>query len=183
MSSLVSHPKIRPKIASWYSCLHGESEWLPHRAIGSLCGSTQSVWLGQTILRECIIVESFHRIRDVFWRILALRRIPPKLVNVTNGLHSGTESAVRHDDTISDYYPSDFGVRRGCVLAQTLFNICIDDDRREGEGRGGEEQSGSRSLTLRTTRLYILCGRRGTHETATVSWVHAESLESLSKET
>ena len=43
--------------------------------------------------------------RDVLWRILALRGIPPKLVNLISSLYSGTESAARCDGTISDHSP------------------------------------------------------------------------------
>ena len=35
-------------------------------------------------------------------------------------------SAVRCDGTISDYFPVNSGVRQGCLLAQTLFNTCMD---------------------------------------------------------
>ena len=47
--------------------------------------------------------------RHVLWGILALRRIPPKLVNLISGLYSGAESAVKWDGTISDYFPVDTG--------------------------------------------------------------------------
>ena len=40
--------------------------------------------------------------RDALWRILGLRGVPPKLINLVSELHSGTESAARCDDTISD---------------------------------------------------------------------------------
>ena len=41
-------------------------------------------------------------------------------------LHSGTESAVRCGDTISDLFPVVTGVPQGCVLAPTLFSTCMD---------------------------------------------------------
>ena len=64
--------------------------------------------------------------RDVLWRILAFLGLPPKLVNLISGLYSGTESAVRCDCTISDYFPVNTGVNQVCVLAPTLFNTCMD---------------------------------------------------------
>ena len=64
---------------------------------------------------------------DVLWRILALGGIPPpKLVSLISGLYSGTESAVRCDGSILDYFPNNIGVRQGFVLAPTLFNTCMD---------------------------------------------------------
>ena len=41
-------------------------------------------------------------------------------------LYSGTESAVRCGDTISDLFPVVTGVCQGCVLAPTLFSTCMD---------------------------------------------------------
>ena len=64
--------------------------------------------------------------RDVLWRIRALRKILPKLVNLISGLYSRRESSVWCDGTISDYFPVNTGVRQGRVLAPTLFNTCID---------------------------------------------------------
>ena len=64
--------------------------------------------------------------RDVLWRILALRGILPKLVKLISDLYSGSESVVRCDGTISDYFPVNTGVRRGCVLAPTLLNTFMD---------------------------------------------------------
>ena len=55
-----------------------------------------------------------------------LPRNAPKVVDLVSVLFSGTESAVRCDGTISDYFPVNTGVRQGCVLALTLFNTCID---------------------------------------------------------
>ena len=63
--------------------------------------------------------------RDVLWRILGLREVPPKRINLMSELYSGTESAVRCGDTISDLFPVVTGVRKGCVLAPTLFNTCM----------------------------------------------------------
>ena len=58
--------------------------------------------------------------RDALWRILGLRGVPPKLINLISELYSGIESAVRCGDTISDLFPVVTGVRQGCVLAATL---------------------------------------------------------------
>ena len=43
--------------------------------------------------------------QDALWRILGLRGVPPKLINLMSDLYSGTESPVRCGDTISDLFP------------------------------------------------------------------------------
>ena len=40
--------------------------------------------------------------RDAVWKILGLRGMPPKLINLMSELYSGTESAVRCGNTIND---------------------------------------------------------------------------------
>ena len=64
--------------------------------------------------------------RDALWRILGLRGVPPKLINLMSERYSGTKSAVRCGGTISDLFPVVTGVRQGCVLALTLFSTCMD---------------------------------------------------------
>ena len=54
---------------------------------------------------------------DSLLRILGLREVLPKLINLMYELYSGTESAVRCGDTISDLFPFITGVRQGCVLS------------------------------------------------------------------
>ena len=63
---------------------------------------------------------------DALWRILGIRGVPPKLIDLMSALYSGTESAVRCGGTISDLFPVVTGVRQGCVLAPTLFSTCMD---------------------------------------------------------
>ena len=64
--------------------------------------------------------------RDLFWRILALRGIPPKFVNLLCGLYFGLETAVPCGGSIFDYFSVNTVVRQGDVLAPTLFNTCMD---------------------------------------------------------
>ena len=64
--------------------------------------------------------------RDALWKILGLRGVTPKLINLMSELYSGTESAVICGDTISDLFPVVTGFCQGCVLAPTLFSTCLD---------------------------------------------------------
>ena len=54
---------------------------------------------------------------DAPCRILGLRVVPPKLIDLMSELYSGTESAVRCGGTISDLFPVVTGVCQGCALA------------------------------------------------------------------
>uniref|UniRef100_A0A8C4N0Q4 Poly [ADP-ribose] polymerase n=1 Tax=Eptatretus burgeri TaxID=7764 RepID=A0A8C4N0Q4_EPTBU len=53
--------------------------------------------------------------RDALWKFLGLRGMPPKLINLMSELYSGTESAVRCGDTISDLFRVVTGVLHGCL--------------------------------------------------------------------
>ena len=59
---------------------------------------------------------------DALWRILGLHGVSPKLIDLMSERYSGTESAVRYGDTISDLFPVVSGVHQGCVLVPTLFS-------------------------------------------------------------
>ena len=72
----------------------------------------------------CEVFDSVNR--DALWRILGLRGVPPKLVDLMSELYSGTENAVRCGGAISDIFPVVIGVCQGCVLAPTLFSTCMD---------------------------------------------------------
>ena len=60
------------------------------------------------------------------WRILGLLGVPPKLIDLITELYSGTESAAKCGDSISDLFPVVTGVHQGCVLGPTLFSTCMD---------------------------------------------------------
>ena len=48
--------------------------------------------------------------QDALWRILGLRGVPPKLIDLMSEIYSGTESAVECGGTISDLFPVVTGV-------------------------------------------------------------------------
>ena len=73
----------------------------------------------QELLAACVdLCKAFNSVnQDALWRILGLRGVPPKLINLMSELYSGTESAVRCGDSISDLFPVVTGVCQGCGLA------------------------------------------------------------------
>ena len=51
------------------------------------------------------LCKAFNSVnRDALWRVLGLRGVPPTLINLMSELYSGTESAARCGDTISDFF-------------------------------------------------------------------------------
>ena len=64
--------------------------------------------------------------QDALWRILGLRGVPPKLINLMSELYSDTESAVRCGDTIPDLFPVVTGVRQGVCIRPHTFCACMD---------------------------------------------------------
>ena len=52
------------------------------------------------------LCKAFHSVnKDALWTILGLRGVQPKLFNLMSQRYSGTESAVRCSDTISNLFP------------------------------------------------------------------------------
>ena len=72
----------------------------------------------------CKALDSVNR--DALWRILGLLGVSTKLINLMSELYSGTESAVRCSDTISDLFSVVTGVCHGCVLVPTRLSTCMD---------------------------------------------------------
>ena len=72
--------------------------------------------------------------QDALWRILGLRGVPPKLINLMSELYSGTESAVRCGDSISDLFPVATGVRQGGCPGPPTFQHLYGLDSREDVG-------------------------------------------------
>ena len=86
--------------------------------------------------------------------------------------YSATESAVRCGGTISDLFPLVTGVHQGCVLAPTLFSICMDwimgrmsERLRCGESFGNVKPSdldfADDAITFADTMYILLGGHRG----------------------
>ena len=82
-------------------------------ALWVLTECRQEFW--QVLLAAYVnLCEAFDSVnRDALWKILGIRGVPTKLINLMSNLYSGTESAVRCGDTISDLFPVVTGVLRG----------------------------------------------------------------------
>ena len=69
--------------------------------------------------------NSVHR--DSLWHILQHSyQLPEKLLTIIRALHENSTAAVRAYGKTSEKFPVTCGVRQGCVLAPTLFNLYFD---------------------------------------------------------
>ena len=65
--------------------------------------------------------------RAALWSALQYcYHLPSKLLKIIEALHSNTSAAVRTYGKISDHFSVSSGVKHGCVLAPTLFNLYFD---------------------------------------------------------
>ena len=68
--------------------------------------------------------DSVHR--ESLWRILASYGIPPKMIGLINAFYHKFECSVILENTISEPFSVDSGVRQGCILSPILFLVAID---------------------------------------------------------
>ena len=63
--------------------------------------------------------------RDGLFKILPLMGCPPKLLSFIKSFHDGTRGTVQYDGSMSEAFGINSGVKQGCVLTPTLFNIFL----------------------------------------------------------
>ena len=64
--------------------------------------------------------------RDGMWRIAKYYGIPTKIVDLLRKWYLGITSSVRMDGEEGDWFPITTGLRQGCVMSPSLFNIYMD---------------------------------------------------------
>ena len=65
--------------------------------------------------------------RHTLWLVLQhCYHLPPRLLTIIKALHNHTSAAVRSYGKISDPFSISVGVKQGCVLSPTLFNLFFD---------------------------------------------------------
>lgn len=74
--------------------------------------------------------------RDKLWDILKNKGVEKNLANRIKKMYEHTEATVRTKDGVTRGFMVNKGVRQGCVMSPTLFNLYIADLDRELEKRG-----------------------------------------------
>jgi hypothetical protein len=64
--------------------------------------------------------------RAALWKVLEIYHVDPHIISLLRDLHTGTTAAVRLGGQVGRAFQVTAGVRQGCVIAPTLFNVFID---------------------------------------------------------
>ena len=64
--------------------------------------------------------------REALWKILLHIGIQHKVVSIIKNMYEDTKCAVQIGGELTDSFPVNVGVRQGCVMSPTLFNIYLD---------------------------------------------------------
>jgi hypothetical protein len=101
--------------------------------------------------------------RAALWKVLKLYKVHPHIIDLLEDLHTNTAAAVRLAGKIGDEFPVSSGVRQGCVIAPTLFNVFIDhivrkalDMMPEGAGVSVVTRAGGTVLSSSVERIVML---------------------------
>uniref|UniRef100_A0A3B3HTA8 Reverse transcriptase domain-containing protein n=1 Tax=Oryzias latipes TaxID=8090 RepID=A0A3B3HTA8_ORYLA len=63
--------------------------------------------------------------RETLWKLLSRYGCPQTFIRVLRSFHDGMTASIRCGDSCSDAFSVGHGVKQGCVLAPTLFNIFL----------------------------------------------------------
>ena len=104
--------------------LHNRGQRLTSSLLfGSTLNADESFCRGcsQPFIDLCKAFDSVNH--NAFWMILGLRGVLPKLINLISELYSGTKSAVRCDDTISDISCCNWSSSEVCTGPHTFQHL------------------------------------------------------------
>jgi len=64
--------------------------------------------------------------RKALWKMMLAIGVDPKLVRIIESLYNDTECAVVIDGNLTEWFKVEIGLRQGCLLSPTLFNIFLE---------------------------------------------------------
>lgn len=95
--------------------------------------------------------------REALWEVARRYGISEKLVSLMRALYHDTQSAVRVEGGLTDWFSVNVGLRQGCLLSPMLFNVFIDHVIRESLV-GLDEHGLEIAYSMPDGRLYRLRG-------------------------
>ena len=73
--------------------------------------------------------------RRALSKLFQVIEIPTKLVRLFQALHQDTESCIKYDGSLTEWFPVETGVCQGCVLSPDAFNVAMDKVLNQTTGR------------------------------------------------
>ena len=64
--------------------------------------------------------------REALWKMLLKIGILNKLVEIIKKLYDKTECSIIAGGELADWFPVNIGVRQGCIMSPSLFNIFLE---------------------------------------------------------
>ena len=95
------------------------------------------------------VMALFDRVwHAALWTTMWLYNINDNLITTIECLYNKTISAVYHDSNITEWFRTTIGVRQGCLLSPTLFNIFLERIMADAlEDHEGTVSIGDRTIT------------------------------------
>ena len=93
--------------------------------------------------------KAFDRVwHAALWSTMKLYNINANLIKVTESLYSKATSAVYYNGSVGEWFRTTVGVRQGCLLSPTLFNIFLERIMTDAlENHEGSVSIGGRTIT------------------------------------
>ena len=93
--------------------------------------------------------KAFDRVwHEALWATMKKYNISKDLIEVIQELYNNASSAVFHNGSIGDWFRTTVGVRQGCLLSPTLFNIFLEKIMEDAlYGHKGTVSIGGRTIT------------------------------------
>ena len=116
--------------------------------------------------RECVCVRAC---------VCSRARAYANLINVIESLYSKATSAVYYNGSVGEWFRTTAGVRQGCLLSPTLFNIFLERIMTDAlENHEGSVSIGGRTITnLRfADDIDALAGKQG--ELVKLIWIRPQ---------
>ena len=93
--------------------------------------------------------KAFGRVwHAALWATMRLYNINDNLIRIIEFLYNKAASAVHNDSNIGEWFQTTIGVRQGCLLSPTLFNIFLERIMADAfEDHEGTFSIGGRTMT------------------------------------